>query len=154
MSKAVLFYDVLLKFIDACSVYQMHNSLYDDLLNGNPPSPESYKVLVNNHEGDLDVLRDKVNNAKTKRLKMWWTLRRMMEAEKVYDSADAEFFFAKLMERNEDCDFRKKVRSWSRAEKSKIAGKKKGAEPDTVRGFKWYIDKYADLTLRREKRNK
>lgn len=152
MSKAVLFHEAMLKFLDACALYRMHYYLYDDLIHGCPPSEDSYRVLVSKHDAKLDVLRNKFNQARSARLETWLTLRRMMEKAGVYDPDDAEFFVIMVERRVEESDFRAKVRDWTRSELRKI--EKGKAEPDELKSFKWYLDRYAELSKRRASKKK
>ena len=159
MSKIVLYYKLMIKLCNACGKYVMHQNLYDDLVYGSPPSPGSIRTLQDNHENSMDVLESKLSAARINRTEISRSIVKLSIQIGLYpvdivfaDDPAAKDFCKKLMMRDEDCDFRAKVRDWSRDELSKI--KENASEPDLPLSFQDYLDKYETLREKRKKRKK
>ena len=159
MSKIVLYYKLMIELCDACGKCVMHQSLYDDLTYGCPPSPDSVRILYTHHDDDMEVLHCKIRAAIRKRAAISHSISELSRQIELYpddldlkSDADAIDFCKKLMMRDEDCDFRTKVRDWSRNEQRKI--KKNATEPDLPLSFRDYLDKYEKLRKRRQRKQK
>lgn len=153
-STIVLYYEQIIKLCNACGVLLKHEHLYRDLLMATP-SPDSYKVLVKNHEASLDVLRRKIAKAEKTRAEIGNTVSKLAKNLNLYPKdadfwadEDANTFCDLLMCRNEDCDFRKKVRDYCEQQLAKIE-KGKNREP---MNFGDFVERYTKLLQRRAKR--
>lgn len=159
MSKAALYYKLMIELCNVCGRCIMHQSLYDDLTYGCPPSPDSIRVLQDNHEDSMEVLVSKLRAVLKKRAALSTSIVRLSVQIGLYPE-DMDFradpaandFCDKLMMREEDCDFRKQVRRWSLDEQSKI--KKNASEPEFPLSFADYLEKYENLRKKRKKRKK
>lgn len=147
----VLYYKAIRRLCFSCGAIVKHEALLNDLRSYSP-SPDSYRVLVNKHESSLEVLEEKVNKAKKKRAKIGRVVSKLAKKLELYpanedmrENEDAIDFCDKLMYREEDCDFRKKVLDYSKQQLDHIAAGKEMKPMD----FAAFLERYDKLVNRR-----
>ncbi|MBR3322816.1 hypothetical protein IKG13_02030 [Candidatus Saccharibacteria bacterium] len=156
MKSIVLYYETIIKLCNACGTVLKHEHLYRDLLSYSP-SPDSYKVLVKNHESDMNVLRRKIEKAVKTRGELGNTVARLSKTLGLYPTdtnfwqdEGANAFCDMLMCRTEDSDFRIKVRDYCKQQLAQIA---KGKEPKPM-DFGDFVERYSQLVQRRLSKKK
>ena len=147
----VIYYQQIIKLCNICGTLLKHQHLYRDLLTYSP-SPDSYKVLVKNHEGNMDVLRRKIAKAEKTRGELGRMVSKLAKDLELYprdvdfwQDEGANAFCDMLMSRTEDCDFREKVRDYCRQQLAQIA-KGKDVKP---MDFSDFVERYSKLVQRR-----
>ena len=142
-----VYYKMLLQFCDAEGAFLDIAHLYNDL-KSEVPNPDSYRTLVKYYDADLVQLSVAKKRAGKKAMECWNQLKRVVVAEGVYREGDGALFIAEFQSRIEDCDFRAKVREWTRTEV------KRASEGKTVRplDFATLLGRYDDLVLKRLER--
>ena len=146
MPDNVLYYDRLLRLCNAAGDYVNKKALYDDIMYGEPTSPESIKTLAKYYDGDKNNLAICYKRVKAEANNAWVAVRELLQANECYVSYDAGVFFNLLVKTDDDCDFRAKVRDWARAELRKEQ-KGKGS---TFYNFRDLLDRYQKLVLKRQ----
>lgn len=120
---AILYYDQIKKVCNKTGYYLMDYWLLDDLKFGDPPSPDSVRVLYLHHEGKRSLLEKKVSDLKKNQREASVALVGTMTAYGIYNEAEATVWCKLLEMRNnpkDDTDFRAKVVDWCNAELKKI----------------------------------
>ena len=146
-SLMILYYNAMIELCNACGVVLKHERLYENLRTFSP-SPDSFRVLVKHHGSSLDVLSDKIEKARKKRAEIGRIVGihtkglGLYTAEHVFWVDEiAEDFCDLMMCRNEDTDFREKVRDYSEQQLQHIANGKEVVPMD----FAAYLNRYAKL---------
>jgi hypothetical protein len=113
MSDAAIyeFYDSIIKFCNVTGHFVSNKALLDDVKSGYP-SPDSLRVMVDSHGGDVIKLEKKVAKNRIERRGAWAKTMDNSIALDNYDRTDAICFVSKLEQIESVDKFRKNVRSW------------------------------------------
>lgn len=144
----VLYYTRLVDLCNIAGEWVSKKRLLDDIREGDPTSPESIKVLAKYYDGDVNVLAEANKKVATKANNLWFSLAELLKAEGRWDDSDSKVFLSQLKKPVDFCDFRAKVRDWSRAE---LKREQNGKE-STFYDYREMLDRYQKLVLKREQK--
>jgi len=148
MPNLVLYYDYMITLCEAAGDYVRIHALYMDLKHADPISPDTIKTIAKYYDGDTEILARSHKKVTSKASSAWQSVKEILKNEGRCDDATAKTFGQQLAKTNEDCDFRKKVRDWSRAELRKIQNGKTPVFYD----FGDLLARYEKLLLRRQQK--
>ena len=150
MPNNVLYYDCLVKISLLMGKYVNKKALLDDLRQGGYyRSPDSVKALSKYYQSDINVLEESFEKTRKEVNKYFDVVKSILEAEGSYDDKSTKIFVKLMKMTNDVCDFRAKVRKWSRDEL-----KREAKEPDSSRFFSLgdFIKRYEVILENRRKR--
>jgi len=152
---AILYYQQIKNVCAKTGYYLMDYYLLDDLKFGDPPSPDSIRVLHNHHDGSRTKLEKKVSDLKKDQTEAGRALWKTMSAYGIYDDAEAKVWCGLLEMRNNrknDTDFRAKVVDWCNSELKKIE-KSEDCEFEPIT-FNAFVERWNKLLEQRKERRR
>lgn len=151
MPNNVLYYRKLEELTLLVGNYVCKKALIRDLKRGFYTSPDSINLLSKYYGGDIYNLRACYEKERGEINKVFEVVLDILKAEGRFNHTDAKTFVS-LMQKTEDtCDFRTKVRDWSRNEL-----KREDKKPGSSRFYDLgdLLGRYDDLLMDRRNRGK
>lgn len=147
MPNNVLYYDYLIKLCNATGDFVNKRALYNDIMHGDPTSPESIKTLAKYYDGDKNILATVYKRVRNEAGSAWNSVKELLQCCDHWVPEDADVFGKQLAKVDDDCDFRAKVRDWARAE---LKREKKQMGSSTFYDMRALLDRYQKLVLKRQ----